>query len=234
MVKKRVRLHEGATKTMYEGPKPGTLIQSFRDDIRLPDGKTGVIDGKGAINNRISSFLMSRLSEIGVHNHFIHRLNMREQLVGYVEILPIALKVRNFAAGSFCTRFGVAEGTQLPRSIIEMHLKSDELGDPMVTEEHITAFGWAYPEDLDDMVAMAIRVNDYLSGMMLGAGLKLVDMRLEFGWFAGEDQDRIILADEITPDSCRLWDANDNRKLGGVDGTIETYQEIAKRLGIIG
>ena len=238
---RRRRIYEGKAKVLYEGPEPGTLIQYFKDDATaFNNQKTGVISGKGVLNNRISEYLMTRLSEIGVPNHFIRRMNMREQLIHEVEIVPIEVVVRNIAAGSFSKRFGIAEGTPLPRSIVEFYYKSDELGDPMVTEEHITAFNWAHTQDLDDMVALALRVNDYLSGLFLGVGLKLVDFKLEFGRVYNEHGDvRIVLADEISPDSARLWDVQTNEKLdkdrfrqdlGDVEGA---YREVARRLGVL-
>jgi phosphoribosylaminoimidazole-succinocarboxamide synthase len=238
---RRRKLYEGKAKVLYEGPEPGTIIQYFKDDATaFNNQKQGIITGKGVLNNRISEFLMTRLSEIGVPTHFMRRLNMREQLVREVEIIPIQVVVRNAAAGSLAERFGVEEGTVLPRSIIEYYYKSDELGDPMVTEEHITAFGWAGTQDLDDMVALALRVNDFLLGLFLGVGVRLVDLRLEFGRLYNEhDEVQVVVADEISPDNCRLWDLRTNEKmdkdrfrrdLGGVE---EAYQEIARRLGVL-
>ncbi len=143
---RRRRIYEGKAKTLFEGPEPGTIVQYFKDDATaFNNQKKGTITGKGVINNRISEFLMTKLGEIGVPTHFIRRLNMREQLIRQVEIIPLEIVVRNVAAGSFAKRFGVEEGTQLPRSIMEFFYKNDALGDPMVTEEHITAFGWATP-----------------------------------------------------------------------------------------
>ncbi|WP_395682640.1 phosphoribosylaminoimidazolesuccinocarboxamide synthase, partial [Inquilinus sp.] len=189
---------------------------------------------------RISEYLMTRLSEIGVPTHFMRRLNMREQLIHEVEIIPLEVVVRNIAAGSFSKRFNVPEGTPLPRSIIEYYLKSDELNDPMVSEEHITAFGWANAQDLDDIVSLSLRVNDYLTGLFLGIGLKLVDFKLEFGRLYDEnDEMRIVLADEISPDNCRLWDVQTNEKFDkdrfrqDLGGVLEAYQEVARRLGIL-
>src|SRR5262249_20773418 len=141
----------------------------------------GTITGKGVLNNRISEFLMSRLNEIGVPTHFMRRLNMREQLVRKVEVIPVKVVVRNIVAGSLAKRLGIAEGTLLPRSIVEFHYKSDELDNPLVTDEHITAFGWACPHELEEIMSQALRINDYLSGLFLGIGLKLVDFKLEFG-----------------------------------------------------
>jgi len=237
---RRRRIYEGKAKVLFEGPEPGTLVQYFKDDATaFNNQKKGVITGKGVLNNRISEYLMSRLTEMGIPTHFVRRLNMREQLIREVEIIPIELVVRNVAAGSLSTRFGIQEGTPLPRSIIEYYLKSEELNFPMVTEEHITAFGWAAPPDLDDMVALALRVNDYLSGLFLGIGLRLVDFKLEFGRLWENDDMRIVVADEISPDSCRLWDIKTNEKLDkdrfrqDLGKVEEAYQEVARRLGIL-
>ena len=237
---RRRQIYEGKAKILYEGPEPGTLVQYFKDDATAFNAKKkGVITGKGVINNRISEHLMTRLGEIGIPTHFVRRLNMREQLVREVEIIPVEVVVRNVVAGSLAKRLGMNEGTPLPRSIVEYYYKSDALNDPMITEEHITAFGWATPQDLDDIMSMALRVNDFLSGLFLGVGIRLVDFKLEFGRLWEDDQMRIVLADEISPDSCRLWDMKTNEKmdkdrfrrdLGNVE---EAYQEVARRLGIL-
>ncbi len=237
---RRRRIYEGKAKVMYEGPEPGTLVQYFKDDATAGNGaKHGVITGKGVLNNRISEYLMMRLSEMGIPTHFVRRLNMREQLVREVEIIPVEVVVRNVAAGSICKRLGLTEGDRLPRSIVEYYYKSDELGDPMISEEHITTFGWATPQDLDDMLALALRTNDFLSGLFLGVGLRLVDFKLEFGRLYENDEMRIVLADEISPDSCRLWDVESNEKMDkdrfrhDMGGVREAYQEVARRLGIL-
>ena len=236
---RRRRIYEGKAKVLYEGPEPGTLVQYFKDDASaFNNSKRGVITGKGVLNNRISEYLMSRLGEIGVPTHFVRRLNMREQLVREVEIIPISMMVRNVAAGTLTKRFGIPEGTPLPRSIVEYYYQSEELGDPMVSEEHITAFGWAAPQDLDDMMALSLRINDYLSGLFLGVGLRLVDFKLEFGRLWENEEMRIVLADEISPDNCRLWDIKTNEKLDkdrfreDLGRVEEAYQEVARRLGI--
>jgi len=237
---RRRRIYEGKAKILYEGPEPGTLVQYFKDDATAFNAqKKGTITGKGVLNNRISEYLMTKLGEIGIPNHFVRRLNMREQLVREVEIIPIEVVVRNIAAGSLTKRFAIPEGTPLPRSIVEYYFKNDELGDPMVSEEHITAFGWAAPQDLDDMLSLALRINDYLNGLFLGIGLKLVDFKVEFGRLYENDEMRIILADEISPDNCRLWDAKTNEKLDkdrfrqDLGNVAEAYQEVARRLGIL-
>ncbi len=237
---RRRQLYEGKAKILFEGPKPGTLVQYFKDDASSANGtKTGIITGKGVLNNRISEYLMTKLGEIGIPTHFVRRLNMREQLIREVEIIPLEMVVRNVAAGSMSTRLGIAEGTRLPRSIIEYHFKNDALSNPLVSEEHITCFGWANTADLDDMVALTLRINDFLCGLFLGVGITLVDFKLEFGRLWENDEMRIILADEISPDNCRLWDSKTQEKmdkdrfrrdLGKVE---EGYQEVARRLGIL-
>ena len=237
---RRRRIYEGKAKVLFEGPEPGTLVQYFKDDATaFNNKKKGIITGKGVLNNRISEFLMTRLAEIGIQTHFVRRLNMREQLVREVEIIPIEVVVRNVAAGSFCPRFGIEEGAALPRSIVEYCLKNDELNDPLICEEHITAFGWATTQDLDDMMQMSLRINDFLSGLFLGVGLKLVDFKLEFGRLWEEEEMRIVLADEISPDSCRLWDVETKEKLDkdrfrwDLGQVEEAYQEVARRLGVL-
>ena len=237
---RRRRIYEGKAKTLFEGPEPGTIVQYFKDDTTaFNNQKKGTITGKGVINNRISEFLMTKLGEIGVPTHFIRRLNMREQLIREVEIIPLEVVVRNVAAGSLSQRLGIPEGQRLPRSIIEYAYKNDQLQHPMVSEEHITCFGWASTQDLDDMVALTLRVNDFLTGLFLGVGITLVDFKLEFGRLYEDEEMRIVLADEISPDNCRLWDARTGEKmdkdrfrrdLGKVE---EAYQEVARRLGIL-
>ena len=237
---RRRRIYEGKAKVLYEGPEPGTLIQHFKDDATAFNAKKhAIIEGKGALNNRISEFIFDRLGEIGVPTHFIKRLNMREQLIREVEIIPIEVVMRNVAAGSLSTRLGLEEGTPLPRSIIEFYYKSDALNDPMVSEEHITAFGWAAPAELDEIMQLALRVNDFLVGLFLGIGVRVVDFKIEFGRLWDNEQMRIVLADEISPDCCRLWDISTDDKLDkdrfrrDLGGLLEAYQEIARRLGVL-
>ncbi len=198
---RRRRIYEGKAKVLYEGPEPGTLIQHFKDDATAFNAKKHeVIEGKGVLNNRISEYVFQHLNDIGVPTHFIRRLNMREQLIREVEIIPLEVVVRNVAAGSLSQRLGIEEGTQLPRSIIEFYYKNDALNDPMVSEEHITAFGWASPQEIDDIMALAIRVNDFLSGLFLGVGIRLVDFKMECGRLWENDVMRIVVADEISPE----------------------------------
>ena len=239
-MKRRRTIYEGKAKILYEGPEPGTLVQYFKDDTTAFDAKKkAVLEGKGVLNNRISEYLMTQLNAIGVPTHFMKRLNMREQLIREVEIIPLEVVVRNVAAGSLATRLGIDEGTQLPRSIIEFYYKNDQLNDPMVSEEHITAFGWATPQEIDDIMALAIRVNDFLTGLFMGVGIQLVDFKIECGRLYEGDTMRIVLADEISPDNCRLWDVKTRNKLDkdrfrqDLGGVVEAYREVAQRLGIL-
>ncbi|MFT7028484.1 MAG: phosphoribosylaminoimidazole-succinocarboxamide synthase [Paracoccaceae bacterium] len=198
-----------------------------------------MIEGKGVLNNRISEHIMLGLNAIGVPTHFLKRLNMREQLIRAVEMIPVEIVVRNVAAGSLSKRLGIEEGTQLPRPIIEFYYKDDKLGDPMVTEEHILAFNWATQQDMDDMIALALRVNDFLAGLMLGVGIRLVDFKIECGRIWEDDFQRVVVADEISPDSCRLWDIKTGRKLDkdvfrrDLGDLADAYTEVATRLGIL-
>ncbi|MBT8408154.1 MAG: phosphoribosylaminoimidazolesuccinocarboxamide synthase, partial [Alphaproteobacteria bacterium] len=233
-------VYEGKAKILYEGPEPGTFVQYFKDDATAFNAqKKDVIEGKGVLNNRLSEFFMTGLNTIGVPTHFIRRLNMREQLVRACEIIPLEVIVRNTAAGSLSKRLGIEEGTPLPRPIIEYCYKDDKLGDPLVTEEHIAAFGWASQQDMDDILSLALRVNDYLSGLMYGVGIKLVDFKIEIGRVWDGDFHRLIIADEISPDSCRLWDMESGQKLDkdvfrqDLGSLSDAYTEVARRLGVL-
>ena len=237
---RRRQIYEGKAKILYEGPEPGTIIQYFKDDATAFNAqKKGTISGKGVLNNRISEHIFTLLGQIGVPTHFIRRLNMREQLVRQVEIVPIEVVVRNVAAGSLSKKLGIEEGTQLPRTLIEYCYKDDALGDPLISEEHIACFGWATQEEMHDIADMAIRINDFMCGLFAGIGIRLIDFKLEFGRLEDGDYSRIILADEISPDGCRLWDAVTNEKLDkdrfrrDLGGEVEAYQEVARRLGLL-
>ena len=237
---RRKLVYEGKAKILYEGPEPGTLVQYFKDDATAFNAeKKAVIDGKGVLNNRLSEFFMTGLVRIGVPTHFIRRLNMREQLIRQVEIIPLEVIVRNFAAGSMAKRLGMEEGTPLPSPIVEFSYKDDSLGEPLVTEEYIIAFGWATQQDLDDMIALALRVNDFMAGVMHGVGIKLVDFKIEIGRVWDNDFMRLVVADEISPDSCRLWDIETGRKLDkdvfrqDLGDLADAYTEVATRLGVM-
>jgi phosphoribosylaminoimidazole-succinocarboxamide synthase len=240
MSSRRKKIYEGKAKILFEGPEPGTLIQYFKDDATAFNAtKKAVLEGKGVLNNRISEYIMTRLNGIGVQNHFIKRLNLREQLIKEVEIIPLEVVCRNIAAGSLSQRLGLPEGQPLPRSIIEFYYKDDKLADPMVTEEHITAFNWASTQEIDDILAMTLRVNDFLTGLFSGVGITLVDFKVEYGRVWEQEFSRVILADEISPDSCRLWDTISNEKLDkdrfrrDMGNVVESYTEVARRLGIM-
>jgi phosphoribosylaminoimidazole-succinocarboxamide synthase len=239
MSKRRI-VYEGKAKILYEGPEPGTLIQYFKDDTTAFDAqKKAVLDGKGVLNNRISEFIMTQLNGIGLPTHFLKRLNMREQLVREVEIIPLEVICRNIAAGSIAKRLGIEEGVALPRSIVEFCYKKDELGDPLVSEEHISAFNWATHQEIDDILTMTLRINDFLTGLFAGVGIKLVDFKVEYGRLYEGDMVRTVLADEISPDSCRLWDMATNEKMDkdrfrrDLGGVTDAYAEVARRLGIM-
>ena len=237
---KRKKIYEGKAKILYKGPQPNTIIQYFKDDATAFNNKKfAVINGKGVLNNRISAFLMEKIKEIGIPTHFIKRLNMREQLVHSVDIIPIEVVIRNVAAGSICKRFGLKEGESLPRAIVEYYYKSDELNDPLVSDEHITAFEWANSNELEDIFNMALRINDFLLGVFSSIGIKVIDFKLEFGRFYKEENVEIILADELIPDNFRLWDNKTNKKLDkdrfreDLGDLEEAYQEVAERLGVL-
>ncbi len=235
---RRKKVYEGKSKILYDGPEPGTLIQYFKDDGAAADSPAAT-EGRGVLNNRLSEFFMTGLNNIGVPTHFIKRLNMREQMVRMAEIVPLEIVVRNFAAGEISTRLGIPEGTALPRPIVEYYFKDDQLNLPMVAEEHIVAFGWASQQDLDDIIALALRVNDFMSGVMLGVGVRLADFRLEVGRVWEGDFMRLIVADEISPDSCRLWDLRavtdrtDSQPVAEPGPLADVYTELARRLGVM-
>lgn len=237
---RRKKIYEGKAKILYEGPEPGTIVQYFKDDATAFNAeKKDVFEGKGVLNNRLSEFFMVGLGNIGVPTHFLKRLNMREQLVRSCEIIPLEIIVRNYAAGSLCKRLGLEEGMQMPRPVVEYSYKDDALGDPLVTEEHIAAFGWASQQDMDDILALALRVNDFLSGVMYSVGIKLVDFKIEVGRVYDGDFQRLVVADEISPDSCRLWDIETGRKLDkdvfrrDLGNLTDAYTEVARRLGVL-
>ncbi|MBA5726874.1 phosphoribosylaminoimidazolesuccinocarboxamide synthase [Bombella mellum] len=237
---RRRQIYEGKAKIIFEGPEPGTVVQYFKDDATAGNGaKSGVITGKGVLNNRISEYLMQRLGELGIPTHFIRSLNMREQLVREVEIIPLEVVVRNVVAGSLSKRFGLPEGERLSRTLVEYYYKNDALNDPLISEEHIATFGWAHPQELEEIQSLALRVNDFLCGLFTGVGITLVDFKLEFGRLWQGDEMRIVLADEISPDNCRLWDSRTQEKMDkdrfrrDMGGVGEAYQEVARRLGIL-
>lgn len=235
----RKALYEGKAKILYEGPETGTIIQYFKDDATAFNAqKKDSISQKGVLNNLISAHLLPALGNIGIPHHFIEKVNLREQLVKQVEIVPLEIIVRNVAAGSICSRLGLTEGDRLPAPLIEFCIKDDALGDPVVAREHITLLGYADEDELDEIVYLTEKINDFLTGLFFAIGIKLIDFKLEFGRLESEDGYEIILADEISPDNCRLWDAQTNEKMDkdrfrrDLGGLVEAYSEIARRLGL--
>ena len=237
-MEKGKKLYEGKAKIIYATKDKNQVIQHFKDDATaFNNQKKATIEGKGILNNRISEHILSNLSQIGIENHFIKRLNMREQLVNHVEIIPIEFIVRNIATGSLTKRLGIEDGTVLKKPLLEYCLKNDELGDPLISKEHILTFNWLNIVELDWINNECRRINDFLQGMFRTIGIKLVDFKVEFGKTKSEN--KIVLADEISPDTCRLWDVVTEKKLdkdrfrNDLGNIVEAYQEIAKRFGII-
>ena len=234
------KLYEGKTKIIYEGPEKGTAIQHFKDEATaFNNQKKSTVEGKGVLNNRISEHILNNLNQIGIKTHLVKRLNMREQLVRLVEIIPIKFIVRNIATGSLTKRLGIADGTILNKPLIEYSYKNDELGDPLIASEHILEFNWASSDELELINSYCLRINDFMQGMFRGVGIKLVDFKLEFGRFNLTGKKEILLADEISPDTCRLWDMVSEKKLDkdrfrkDLGNIIQAYQEVARRLGIM-
>ena len=234
------KLYEGKAKIIYEGPEKGTAIQHFKDDATaFNNQKKSSVEGKGVLNNRISEHILKNLSQIGIKNHLVKRLNMREQLIKFVDILPIEFIVRNIATGSLTKRLGIVEGTVLNDPLIEYCLKNDDLGDPLISREHIYAFNWAKKNEIEKINKQLLRINDFLIGLFRGVGIKLVDFKVEFGKVRNSSRNEIILADEISPDTCRLWDAKSEKKLDkdrfrkDLGNLIQAYKEVASRLGIL-
>ena len=234
------KLYEGKAKIIYEGPEKGTAIQHFKDDATAYNNlKKSTVEGKGVLNNRISEHILNNLNQIGVKTHLIKRLNMREQMVRLVEIIPLEFIVRNIATGSLTKKLGIPDGTVLSKPLIEYSYKNDELGDPLVAKEHIIEFKWATQDELKFINDSCLRINDFMQGMFRGVGIKLVDFKLEYGRVNINGKKEILLADEISPDTCRLWDVVSEKKLDkgrfrkDLGNIIQAYQEVARRLGII-
>ena len=234
------KLYEGKAKILYEGPEKGTAIQHFKDEATAFNNlKKSTVEGKGVLNNRISEHIFNNLNQIGIKTHLIKRLNMREQLVRLVEIIPVEFIVRNIATGSLTKKLGIADGTILTKPLVEYSYKNDDLGDPLVAEEHILEFKWASKEELDEIKSYCLRINDFMQGMFRGVGIKFVDFKLEFGKVIIDNVKEVILADEISPDTCRLWDIQSEKKLDkdrfrkDLGNLLEAYQEVARRLNIL-
>ena len=239
-MKKGKKIYEGKAKIIYATSDKNLVIQYFKDDATaFNNQKKSTIEGKGVLNNRISEHILSNLNQIGIKNHLVKRLNMREQLVKLVDIIPIEFIVRNIATGSLTKRLGIEDGTVLEYPLIEYCLKDDKLGDPNISREHILAFNWLNAIQLDLIDENLKRLNDFLLGLFRGVGIKLVDFKVEFGFTHESGKNKIILADEISPDTCRLWDSITDKKLDkdrfrkDLGDLIPAYTEVAKRLGIL-
>jgi phosphoribosylaminoimidazole-succinocarboxamide synthase len=232
-MEKRQKIYEGKAKILYETDDPDLLIQYFKDDATAFNGvKKGIIHDKGVVNNRISEHLFKVLAEAGIRTHLVRRLSDREMLVKRLQIIPVEVIARNVAAGSLAKRIGFEEGTPLPRPIVETYYKSDELGDPLLCDEHIFMLGLATPEQLNAMRDTTREINQLLTQFFADRGIRLVDFKVEFGLHKGE----ILLGDEICPDTCRLWDMVTDEKLDkdrfrrDLGKVEESYAEVARRV----
>ena len=233
-MEKKEQLYEGKAKKVYATEDPEQLIVSYKDDATAFNGqKKGTIAGKGAINNRMSNFLMAMLEKHGVPTHLVQELNERETVVKKVSIVPLEVIIRNISAGSFSKRYGVAEGIVFEEPTLEFSYKNDDLGDPLINRYHALALKLASREELETIQTLAFRVNEVLKAYFLGLGMTLVDFKLEFGRLSDGS---IVLADEISPDTCRLWDGKTHEKLDkdrfrrDLGGVEEAYQEVMRRL----
>jgi len=231
--KKGTLIYEGKTKRLYATEDPDLIIQEFTDDITASDGKKrGVIKGKGIVNNRISAYIFEYLSSYHIPTHFEKSISERAMLVKRLNMLPIKVVVRNIASGDFCHRYNIEEGKNLEQPILEFYLKNDSLSDPMINKHHATALGLAKPEEVDTITRYALKINAILKSFFLRRNVQLMDSKLEFGRY----RDRLLLADEISPDTCHLWDVESGEKLDrdrfcqDLAGAEETYQEILKRV----
>lgn len=233
-MEKTTQMYEGKAKKVFATNDPNYCIVSYKDDATAFNGlKKGTILGKGAINNRVTNHLMRLLEKNGVPTHLAEELNDRETLVKRVSIVPLEVIVRNIAAGSLAKRLGLPEGTRMGSTVLEYCYKNDDLGDPMVNEYHIRAMGWATQEEMDLIAAYSLKINEVLTEYLKGAGIELIDFKLEFG---RTSEGQIVLADEISPDTCRFWDVSTHEKLDkdrfrrDLGGVEDAYKEILKRL----
>ena len=232
-------LYEGKAKKIIKGPKKNTLIQIFKDDATAYNKKKHkVFKGKGVINNKISEYIMEFLKSKKIPTHFEKRLNDREQLIKKCQIIPIEFVVRNIVAGSIAKKLGLKEGTKLKKPLLEYYYKEDSLDDPMISRDHVETFGWANRSELKKIDAMSLKINSLLTNLFKKKNIILVDFKIEFGRLASNPK-KIVLADEISPDSCRLWDIKSKQKLDkdvfrrNLGSLMGAYEEVASRLGIV-
>ena len=234
-MEKREQLYEGKAKKVFATDDPNACIVSYKDDATAFNGqKKGTIAEKGIINNKVSNHLMRMLEENGIPTHLIEELSDRETLVKKVTIVPLEVIVRNIAAGSLSKRLGLPEGKKLAKTVLEYSYKDDELGDPMINDSHAIACGFATQADIDAIRSMALKINEIMCNYFASVNVELIDFKLEFGRY----HDQIILADEISPDTCRFWDMTTHEKLDkdrfrrDMGSVEEAYDEMAKRLGL--
>ncbi len=235
---KKYKIYKGSSKTLYETEEEYSLTMSFDDSIRLSNGKIIEIAGKGVLNNKISAHLMQQVEMIGVENHFIEKLNMRQQLIQYVDICPVQVHISTVASGRYVKDFGMERGFVFDKPIIDFRVKNKELNYPAINEDQIVNFAWLQKKELEDIKLTAMRVHDFLMGLFASTGIRMVDIKLEFGRVFNGENFFHMLIDEISPDTCRLWDMKTNEKLcyeiaeNNPEKLIEAYKEISKRLDI--
>jgi phosphoribosylaminoimidazole-succinocarboxamide synthase len=234
-MEKQALLYEGKAKRIYATDEAEVVRVQYKDSATAFNGeKKAEIIGKGQLNNEITSLLFSKLSELGIQSHFIEKISENEQLVKRVDIIPLEVVVRNFAAGSFSKRLGVEEGRKLSRPIVEFYLKDDALGDPLITDDHVDVLGLASGDEMAELKVAALKINEVLGGFFTEIGVTLIDFKLEFGKDA---EGQILLADEISPDTCRLWDMETQQKLDkdvfrrDLGNLTDAYETILTRLG---
>ena len=232
-------LYEGKAKKIIKGPKKNTLIQIFKDDATAYNKKKHkIFKGKGVLNNHISAYIMQYLKSKRIPTHFEEKLNDREQLIKKCEIIPIEFVVRNITAGSIAKKLGIKDGSKLKKPLLEYYYKEDSLDDPMISRDHLITFGWATNSELKKIDKMSLQINKHLRNLFLKKNIILVDFKIEFGRLSSNPK-KIVLADEISPDSCRLWDKKTNKKLDkdvfrrNLGSLLSAYEEVASRLGIV-
>jgi phosphoribosylaminoimidazole-succinocarboxamide synthase len=233
-LKKGTMLYEGKAKMLFETEDPSILLVEYKDSLTAFNAlKKSTLSGKGSLNNRISAKLLGHVASEGIPTHFVGLVDETHQLVEKVNIIPLEVVVRNITTGSLCKRLGIKEGLELKKPLLELYLKDDALGDPIVTDDHVFAFEWATPAELDEIKMMSLKVNRILKERFLQAGIMLVDFKLEFGRTSAG---KVILADEISPDTCRLWDISSGQKLDkdrfrkDLGNVLESYNEVWERL----
>lgn len=232
------KIYHGSNKILYQSAEDFALIMAFTDSIKLENGKVFDVSGKGAINNTLSSFIMTKLDMVGIENHLIEKINMREQLVQFVDMFPVQISISTIAYGRYVTEFGMEEGYVFDNPIIEFRIKNRQLKYPVINEHQITSFSWLTAKELKQLKHKAIRIYDFLTGLFAGVGIRLIESKLEFGKIFSDEEFVCMLADEISLDNCRLWDMNSNQKLSfeiieqDPDSAIKSYQAVLNRFNL--